>query len=91
MKAGKEHVQGVEITDNRTRLNLMGALNLQRIEETIMREYPGINAENMAYFLGAVRETYPISQKIHIILGRTGYHRTDLVKDIAGILNIELY
>ncbi len=38
-----------------------------------------------------VRETYPPPQKIHLILDGAGYHRTDLVKDIAEIFNIELH
>ncbi|MDE9448734.1 transposase, partial [Xenorhabdus bovienii] len=40
MKRGREQVKVVETTGSRTRLNLMGALNLQRIEETVIREYP---------------------------------------------------
>ncbi|WP_340619667.1 IS630 family transposase [Xenorhabdus siamensis] len=91
IKSGVKHVKMIETTGSRTRLNIMGALNLQCIEETIIREYPSINAENVAYFFGAIRETYPLSQKIHLILDGAGYHRTDLVKDIAEILNIELH
>lgn len=30
--------------------------------------YPCINAKSVAYFFGVIRETYPLSQKIHIIL-----------------------
>ncbi|WP_083600912.1 IS630 family transposase, partial [Xenorhabdus thuongxuanensis] len=48
MKAGKNQVKGVETTGSRTRLNILGALNLQRIEDTVIREYPSINAENIA-------------------------------------------
>ncbi|MGJ0626431.1 IS630 family transposase [Xenorhabdus bovienii] len=91
MKAGKKHVKVVATTGSRTRLNIMGALNLQRIEETIIREYPTINERSVAYFFGAIRETYPISQKLHIILDGAGYHRTNLVKDIAEVFNIELH
>ncbi|WP_045968390.1 IS630 family transposase [Xenorhabdus doucetiae] len=91
MKAGKNQVKVVETTGSRTRLNLLGALNLQRIEDTVIREYPSINAENIAYFFGAIRETYPLSQKIHIILDGAGYHRAELVKEVAYVLNIELH
>ncbi|MBD2786468.1 transposase, partial [Xenorhabdus sp. DI] len=72
MKRGREHVKVVETTGSRTRLNLMGALNLQRIEETVIREYPTIDAKNVVLFFGAIRETYPLSQKIHIILDGAG-------------------
>uniref|UniRef100_UPI003BB4F67B hypothetical protein n=1 Tax=Xenorhabdus nematophila TaxID=628 RepID=UPI003BB4F67B len=36
---------------SRPRLNRLGALNLHRIEDTVLREDPGINAENIAYFV----------------------------------------
>ncbi|WP_262946603.1 IS630 family transposase, partial [Xenorhabdus indica] len=91
MKAGKNQVKVVETTGSRTRLNILGALNLQRIEDTVIKEYPRINAESIAYFFGVLRETYPLSQKIHIILDGAGYHRAGLVKEMAYVLNIELH
>ncbi|PHM53515.1 transposase [Xenorhabdus hominickii] len=91
MRHGKEHVNEVETTGSRTRLNIMGALNLQWIEETIIREYPTINAKNVVLFFGAIRETYPLSPKIHIILDGAGYHRSERVQFFAEVLNIELH
>jgi transposase len=91
MKAGKKHVKVVETTGSRTRLNVLGALNLQRIEDTVIREYPTINARNIVLFFGEIRKTYPLSQKIHLILDGAGYHRAGLVKDFAEVLNIELH
>ncbi len=77
MKRGRENAKVIETTGSRTRLNIMGALNLQRIEETVIREYPTINAENVVLFFGEIRKTYPLSQRIHIILDGAGYHRTE--------------
>ncbi|PHM73571.1 IS630 family transposase [Xenorhabdus kozodoii] len=91
MRRGREHVNVVETTGSRTRLNIMGALNLQRIGETIIREYPTINAKNVVLFFGSIRETYPLSQKIHLILDGAGYHRAEIVQFFAEVLNIELY
>ncbi|CDH08036.1 transposase [Xenorhabdus bovienii str. oregonense] len=91
MKRGKENVKVVETTGSRTRLNILGALNLQRIEETVIRDYPTINAKNVVLFFGAIRETYPLSQKVHIILDGAGYHRAEIVKFFAEVLNIELH
>ena len=87
--AGKAKV--VETTASRTRLNFMGALNLNDIGKTIVREYDSINSENIARFFIAIRETYPITQKIHIILDGAGYHRAELVKEWAYVMNIELH
>ncbi|CEE90324.1 transposase (fragment) [Xenorhabdus nematophila str. Anatoliense] len=87
----KGQAKTVETTGSRTRLNIRGALNLQRIEETIIREYATINAKNVVLFFGAIRETYPLSQKVHIILDGAGYHRSALVQFFAEVLNIELH
>ncbi|MBD2811685.1 IS630 family transposase [Xenorhabdus sp. Vera] len=91
MKSGRENVKVIETTGSRTRLNIMGALNLQRIEDTVIREYPTINAENVVLFFGEIRKTYPLSQRVHIILDGAGYHRTELVQFFAEVLNIQLH
>ncbi len=91
MKAGKNQVKVAETTGSRPRLNRLGALNLHRTEDTVLREDPGINAENIAYFVGARRETDPLSQKIPIILDNAGYPWAECVKDIAYGRNIELH
>lgn len=47
----KGEKKAVETTRSRTRLNIIGALNLNDIAATITREYPTINAENFCRFL----------------------------------------
>ncbi len=42
---------------------------------------------HIAEFFIAIRETYPVSQKVHIILDGAGYHRSELVKDWAYVMN----
>ncbi len=91
MKRGRTQVKVVETTGSRTRLNIMDALNLQRIEATVIRDYPTINAKNVVLFFGAIRETYPLSQRIHIILDGAGYHRAEIVQFFAEVLNIRLH
>lgn len=81
----------VETTGSRTRLNLMGALNLHDIGSTVIREYDTINSMNIGKFFIAIRENYPVKQKVHIILDGAGYHRSELVKDWAYVMNIELH
>lgn len=81
----------VETTGSRTRLNLMGALNLNDIGSTVIREYDTINSLNISRFFIAIRETYPVQQKVHIILDGAGYHRSELVKEWAYVMNIELH
>nr|WP_172602616.1 IS630 family transposase [Morganella morganii] len=81
----------LETTGSRTRLNIMGALNLNDISSTVIREYDRINSLNIGRFFIAIRETYPVSQKVHIILDGAGYHRAELVKEWAYVMNIELH
>lgn len=66
MPAGKK-AHGVETTGSRTRLDIMGALNLNDIDSL-----------DICRFFIAVRETYLIKQKVHIIPDAAGYHRTGL-------------
>ncbi len=90
MKSGKKPVQMVETTGGQTRLNVIGALNLTRIENTMIREYSSINAKSVVFF-SSIRETYSFRKKIHIILDGAGYHRSEIVQFFAEVLNIELH
>lgn len=81
----------LDTTGNRSRLNIVGALNLSDIGATIVSEYDSINSENMVRFFCKLRESYPLNHKLHVILDGAGYHRSDLVRDAAFVLNIELH
>lgn len=81
----------VEITDSRTNLNIMGVFNLNDIGNTVIREYYSINVENIARFFIVTCETYPVKQKVHIILDGAGYHFSALVKEWTYVMNIDLY
>ncbi len=81
----------IETTGNRSRLNIIGALNLSDIGTTITHDYLSINCETIIRFFCKLRETYPLAHKLHIILDGGGYHRNNLVKDAIFVLNIELH
>ena len=83
--------KAVETTGSRSRLNLIGALNLKDIGGTIINDYETINSESIVSFFSQIRERYPLGHKLHIILDGAGYHRSDLVRDEAFVLNIELH
>ncbi len=89
IRTGQDKV--LETTGNRSRLNIVGALNLSDIGATIVSDYESINSENIVRFFCKLRESYPLSHKLHIILDGAGYHRGDLVRDAAFVLNIELH
>ncbi|CCO48839.1 hypothetical protein VIBNISOn1_650013 [Vibrio nigripulchritudo SOn1] len=58
----------LETTGNRSRLNLIGALNLSGIGATIVSDYKSINSENIVRFFCNLRDSYPLEHKLHIIL-----------------------
>ncbi|EPM7912098.1 IS630 family transposase, partial [Vibrio alginolyticus] len=89
IRTGQDKV--LETTGNRSRLNIIGALNLSDIGATIVSDYESINSENIVRFFCKLRESYPLTHKLHIILDGAGYHRSDLVRDAAFVLNIELH
>lgn len=90
IRKGEDKV--IETTGSRTRLNFVGALNLTDISTTVTESYETIDSESIARFFWKLKKDhYPLEQKIHVILDGAGYHRSQLVKDFARMLNIELH
>lgn len=89
IRTGQDKV--LETTGSRSRLNIIGALNLSDIGATVVSNYESINSANIVRFFCQLRESYPLEHKLHIILDGAGYHRSDLVRDSAFVLNIELH
>ncbi len=85
------HDKAIETTGSRSRLNRIGALNLNDIGGTIITDYETINSESIVCFFCQIRERYPLEHKRHIILDGAGYHRSYLARDAAFVLNIELH
>lgn len=89
IKKGQEKVVGT--TASRTRINLVGAIQLGHLEDTITAQYDTINGESITDFLNRLRERFNESKTIHLILDRSGYHRSEMVAKAAEKLNIELH
>lgn len=88
----KGHRKAVETTGSRTRLNIMGALNLKAPAQPLICEYKTINEYNVSRFFNEIRKVYPDYNKtVHVILDGAGYHRSQLVKDWAEVVNIKLH
>lgn len=77
----------LETTGYRSQLNIVGALNLSDIGATVVNDNDSINSESIASFFCQLRESYPLAHKLHIILDEAGYHRSNLVRDAAFVLN----
>lgn len=76
---------------SRTRVNLVGGIELGNINEAVTADYETVNTEAVIDFFSKLREKYPISIKLHVILDRSGYHRAAEVKKAAKRLNIRLH
>jgi len=81
----------ISTTASRTRVNLIGAIDLENISETTVAEYETINTDSVSNFLVGIRKEYDIKFKLHIILDQSGYHRSDELKKVAKFLNIKLH
>ena len=81
----------VSTTASRTRVNLVGAIELGNIERAIVSSYETINGHSLENFFEKIREKYPIKNKLHIILDQAGYHRSEDLRKKATQLNIDLH
>ena len=81
----------INTTGSRTRLNILGAMRLEPLADTVTGQYQTINSESVIDFFERVKAQYQASSCIHLILDGAGYHRSQIVKDKAKELNIELH
>ncbi len=84
---GTKHV---ETTASRTRLNIIGAIQLGHISDAITGEYATINGASVIEFMSKVRTQYG-SKTVHLILDQSGYHRSSPVAEKASQLDIKLH
>jgi transposase len=85
------HDKSIKTTGSRTRLNIVGAIDLNNISAAIVNRYDKVNSETMQAFFETIRQQYPPKKAIHLILDGAGYHRAKDLKEKAEELNIKLY
>lgn len=88
IRTGK--IKHVGTTASRTRLNIVGAIQLGHLSEAITSQYETINAESIMNFMDKIREKYD-TKTIHLILDQSGYNRSLLLPEHASKLNIKLH
>ncbi len=90
IRKGQDKV--IETTGSRTRLNIIGALPLQNIGATVTDTSDTINSESIVRFFWKLKkEHYPLEQKVHLVLDGAAYHQSEMVRNAAKVLNIELH
>ena len=81
----------IETTGSRPRLNLIGAIELGQLNHAVVQDYDRVNSETICQFLDERQVHYPPNQTLHLILDGAGYHRSQVVKDKATALGIQLH
>ena len=81
----------IETTGSRPRLNIVGAIRLGHLADTIIDRYKTVDGESIVAFLERTRRFYHSSDTIHLVLDGAGYHRSLQVVEAAENLNIKLH
>jgi transposase len=80
----------IATTASRTRMNLLGALNLETMQ-VVIKEYETLNQDSMADYLGQIRQAYPKAPQIHMIVDRGPYNISQKTKKTAKKYGIVLH
>jgi len=80
----------IETTASRTRMNLIGALNLSNLSKPVVASYSTVDGESIVDFLKQIRRYSGVKGTIYLVLDQAGYHRTDDVVKAATKLRIKL-
>lgn len=83
--------KAVNTTGSRTRLNLLGAINLKDIGSAHVERVEQVNSETIQAFLTQLRVNEKGNRTLHLILDCAAYHRANAVKQTAKELNIQLH
>jgi transposase len=79
----------IKTTASRTRINLMGAINLENLKITYSH-YETINSESMCHFMEKIKDEHPKNQ-IHLILDQGPYNKSKVTREKAEELGINIH
>ena len=80
----------ISTSASRTRVNLMGSINLKTMDISI-ESYQTINSNSIIEHLKKIKEKYPNAPKIHLILDQGPYNTSIATRKFAKENNIELH
>lgn len=81
----------IHTTGSRTRLNIVGAIELNNLSAAIFDQFKTVNGASIIEFFKKVRASYASMEVVHMILDGAGYHRSKEVVDAAEELGIKLH
>jgi transposase len=88
IKKGQDKL--INTTASRTRMNIVGALNLEDME-VHTQDYTTVNSKTMDEFFSSLRGKYPKENKIHVILDNGPYNISEKTAESAEKHCIELH
>ncbi len=88
IRKGKKRV--ISTIASRTRVNLMGAINLKNMQVDI-EKYETINSDSMLNFLTLIKSKYPEAPQIHLILDRGPYNISRATAEYAAERKIKIH
>ena len=81
----------IPTTASKTRINILGAINLDDMS-VVAKEYESnINGASVVDFCNEIKEDYADKQVIHVILDQAGYNKATEVREHAFQLGIHLH
>ncbi len=87
---GKNGTKTVPANSGRERLTVIGALNAQTKQSTLLTTEGNCDGYTMVSFFAEIRKEYPLAKKILIFLDNARYNHSKLVRAEAEKLNIAL-
>ena len=81
----------IETTGSRTRLNVVGAIELSNLSNAVTAQYKTVNGDSIIDFLSKIKQRYNTQKGIHLVLDGAGYHRSHVVVQKAKNLGITLH
>lgn len=81
----------IQTTGSRTRVNIIGAIQLKNIAQAVISQYEKVNGESIQDFLKQLRQQNTGMGKIHLIADGASYHKSQEVNDLAKSLDIQIH
>ena len=89
IKKGKE--KEVPTTASKTRVNILGAINLNNMSVITDECEKNINGSSIINFFDLIKKEYSSKTAIHLILDQAGYNKSFPVREYASKLGIHLH
>ena len=89
IKKGQE--KEVPTTASKTRINILGAINLKDMSVTIKDCGKSINSQSILGFFDSIKEEYADKNVIHLILDQASYNKAFEVREYAYQIGIHLH